>query len=138
MQNVRGLTILGAVMLVLAAGGGCRSTGGETTTVGQKIDDAAITAQVKGRLAAAEAARARARLPAVHSLHMKGSACRCARDHSARASRAACCCALRHVGSLLRSDPRVCHGRARARHDAQSVQLRNRTRLGAHGGRRYR
>jgi hyperosmotically inducible protein len=55
MQNVRGLTILGAVMLVLAAGGGCRSTGGETTTVGQKLDDAAITAQVKGRLAAAEA-----------------------------------------------------------------------------------
>ena len=55
MQNVRGLTILGAVLLVLAAGGGCRSTGGERTTVGQKIDDAAITAQVKGRLAAAEA-----------------------------------------------------------------------------------
>jgi hyperosmotically inducible protein len=55
MQKVRGVTILGAVMLVLAAGGGCRSTGGETTTVGQKIDDAAITAQVKGRLAAAEA-----------------------------------------------------------------------------------
>jgi hyperosmotically inducible protein len=55
MQSVRGLTILGAVMLVLAAGGGCRSTGGETTTVGQKLDDAAITAQVKGRLAAAEA-----------------------------------------------------------------------------------
>ena len=60
MHTVRGFTIFGAVLLTIVAAAGCRSTSssqttGTQTSVGQKIDDAAITAQIKGRLAAAEA-----------------------------------------------------------------------------------
>ena len=54
MQTRRALSIFAALMLVVAAGAGCRATS-DRTTVGEVIDDTAITAQVKGRLAAAEA-----------------------------------------------------------------------------------
>lgn len=46
--------LLTAVILIVVAVGGCSATGSQRT-VGTVVDDTTITAQVKGRLAAAEA-----------------------------------------------------------------------------------